>query len=149
MARKYSKYEIKVTYTNGDIENIKLSGIDNGSYTAMLDMYKQIKERYKDTECNIDFVGVSDNGEMGILFTKEIKNNNKPWFVEEAEQYTEQSMFNLVQQLHDTINLIERRGNWMTGELDLLNKMQDIYLHRIECYSNELGEEEKNSYLKT
>lgn len=143
MARKYSKYQIKITYTNGDTEDIKLGGIAKGSYKEMLQVYQQVKNQYANKECKIDFVGIGSAGEIGILFTKEVK-IEKPWFQKEAEEYTGATMSELIQRLHDTINLIERRGNWIQSEFDLQNKMQDIFLHRIETFDDSLGDDEKN-----
>lgn len=139
MARKYSKYEIKVTFLNGDTEDIKLNGINKGSYKEMLQVYQQVKDQYSNTECKIDFVGIGQAGELGVLFTKEFKINEKPLFQLEAEQYVNTTMPELLEQLYSTIENIKKRGEWLENERDITNKLLDIEMHKIEnfkLYSN-------------
>lgn len=45
-----------------------------------------------------------------------------------------------MERLQETLELIEKRGKWLSDEIKVLDKMQDIELHKIESYSNDLGE---------
>lgn len=140
--RKFSKYKIQIRHTNGDKENINIKTADDGSYKSMLEVYKRIKRQYAEIECNIDFLGESDTGQVGIIFTKENK-LNKPDFQIIAEKYANVTMLELLETLNTTLDLIDKRGKWLNDEIRVLNKMQDIELHKIESYSDILGEKEK------
>ncbi|MEG2786448.1 MAG: hypothetical protein RR942_01415 [Romboutsia sp.] len=75
MSRKYDQYKIKITYHNGDIEEIKYeSNINKSNYKEMLEVYRATKADYEDdkTVGMINFIGISEKGEVGIIFTKEV-----------------------------------------------------------------------------
>ncbi len=74
--RKYESYSIKITYLNGDTEDINYKGINTSSYKDMLKLYKDVKEEYKNESVTINFVGKTENGELRILFQKEIINKD-------------------------------------------------------------------------
>lgn len=135
MSRKYQSYEIKVVYQNGDLENISIlneTEVDKTSYKEMMRVYLEIKDTYKDKNCNIEFLGSSENGTLdAVLFIKEnkekktdtIKNNNP---IDKA-----------LKDLDIAINNIKQRKIFVTDMLSVLEKKQDFLLHKIETLDDE------------
>jgi hypothetical protein len=77
MSKKYQKYKINVQYLNGDIEDINMAGINTSSYSKMLEVYHRIKNTYADKVKIINFIGIDQEGNMHIKFTKEIKHKGR------------------------------------------------------------------------
>lgn len=124
MARKYEKYKITVKYLNGDTEDINLSGINTSNYSKMLEVYHRIKSTYADKAKTIDFVGVGQDGNMSIMFTKEIKPQGR----EELKQDIKDIMNNISKQLQ----LIKDKNFYHHDLIDALNKKEDVKLHELE-----------------
>lgn len=83
--RKYDAYKIKITYHNGDTEEVEYnSHVDTSNYKEMLEVYRHTKEEYINHKevAIIDFVGISEQGTIGILFTKEISNYIEPEIID-------------------------------------------------------------------
>jgi hypothetical protein len=132
--RKYSNYSIKVTYNNGDTEDITLKGINTSNYKEMLKVYNDVKEDHKNDSCIIDFVGVSDSGELGILFTKEIKveTNN----TEKMKMTTE----DILEEMNELLKVLQLKRKYYLNGLGERDKIKNDIEHEIEAYEgNNLG----------
>lgn len=156
MCRKYEEYKIKITYLNGDTEELNYKGINTSNYKEMLKLYKDIKEQYKEESVVIDFLGITNTGELGILFTKEIK--GKDYLDKQELEMTEEEILKDIQR---KMTLLYKRKDETINKLNAVNKKQDILLHQIESLPsktnnnikikmlNELQEIRKNRrYLK-
>lgn len=139
MCKKFIKYRVEVIYRNGETERFNLKGYNEYSYKSMMQLYNFVKKKFLNEECKINFIGIMSNGEEKVMFLKENK-QKKPEFQLQAEKYTNTTMVELMERLQETLELIEKRGKWLSDEIKVLDKMQDIELHKIESYSNDLGE---------
>lgn len=140
--RKFSMFNVVVEFADGSKEVVKYKEFDKTSYKDMMTMYKRVKEEYKDKNCNIKFVGVNKSGEMGVLFTKEnIKEVSKEEDREEIK--VDESVVDLLKELSSTINKINKARNSLEGELSLVNKQQDVLLHKFESSYENLSNKEK------
>ena len=59
--KKYEEYLIKVTYENGDVENIKYKGVNTSDWKQMMSIYRDVKEEYNNIDCQIDFMDYVKN----------------------------------------------------------------------------------------
>jgi len=135
MGKRYEKYKITVKYINGDIEDINLMGINTSNHSAMLKVYHRIKSTYADKVKTIDFVGVSKDGSMNVMWTKEIK----PTGNIELKEDINVIMDNISKQMQ----LIKNKNFYHYDLINVLNKKEDIKLHELEGikeikYMNEL-----------
>ncbi|MFH0334705.1 hypothetical protein [Clostridium perfringens] len=141
--RKYESYKVIVSFYNGEKEEIKYNGIKQTSYIDMLKAYRETKELYKDKSCRIDFIGVSANGELEVRWFKEFKGEEKEFQIK-AREYTETNSFELMENIINSIALLNKRNYYLKNRRDVLEKAQDIILHKIEHFDiSGLGNEEK------
>lgn len=129
--RKYQEYSIKITYLNGDTEDINYKGINTSSYKDMLKLYKDVKEEYKNESVTINFVGQTENGELGILFQKKIINKDAK-LKEEAEKVKNTSVQEILNQIIDNFNVLKEKRRIAIKNRDSYTKETDIRLHIIE-----------------
>lgn len=128
--RKYQEYSIKITYLNGDTEDINYKGINTSSYKDMLNLYRDVKEKYQDESVTIDFIGATDKGELGILFQKKIVTEDTA-LKEYAEKVTNIKVEDILQDIVYNIKLLNDKfedSKKYQGVLDkkINNKMHDI-----------------------
>ncbi|HFD2052206.1 TPA: hypothetical protein ACF2DE_002937 [Clostridium perfringens] len=141
--RKYESYKVIVSFYNGEKEEIKYNGIRQTSYIDMLKAYRETKELYKDKSCRIDFIGVSANGELEVRWFKEFKGEEKEFQIK-AREYAETNSFELMENIINSIALLNKRNYYLKNRRDVLEKAQDIILHKIEHFDiSGLGNEEK------
>jgi hypothetical protein len=126
MAKKYSSYNVKITYTNGDTEDITLKGINTSDYKEMIKVYNDVKEDHKNDSCIIDFVGVNDSGELGILFTKEI--NTKITDEDKLKMKVE----DIVPQISILLETLKLKREYHNKSQSVDDKKQDIKLHDLD-----------------
>lgn len=131
MARKYQKYAIRVEYLNGDQENINLMGIRTDNYNKMLSVYHGIKERYADKVKTIDFCGVCEDGTMGVMWKKEIKQ-------ETGRTELNEDVVTVCNRIANDLRLVKEKYFHHSSMLSVLDKKEDIILHEIET-SKKLG----------
>lgn len=126
MARKFQNYKLKINYPNGDTEDVNFKGINTSNYKDMLNLYKEVKEQYKDVCCTIDFIGESENGDLGILFTKciEIK--------EDQNSDMMRNTFDIASEIRYLLKLLNKKEKYHNHVLPALNKKQDVMLHQME-----------------
>lgn len=128
--RKYNEFKIEVEFLNGDIEEINYKSYDTKSYKQMMELYKETRETYSDTSCKIKFKGISEEGELGVLFIKEIKTKDQE-LKEEAEYIENTSVEVLLEnalKLSNIINNEKKRAiNLTISEID--KKISSINHH--------------------
>ena len=130
--RKYSEFKIEVEFLNGDFEEIKFKDTNNQSYNEMMKAYKRVKEDYKETSCKIKFKGISDSGEIGCLFIKEIKTEDQKR-KEEAEFIENTSVEELLNIAKESFEFLNRKKKILDDKQALYNKNIDTILHNLEC----------------
>ncbi|HDK7314211.1 TPA: hypothetical protein PTV97_003347 [Clostridium botulinum] len=142
--RKYQEYSIKITYLNGDTEDINYKGINTSNYNDMLNLYRDIKEKYQDESVIINFLGKTDKGELGILFQKKIINKDAE-LKEYAEKVVNTEIEDIIKDIYNSFKLLNDKRKYSNEQINICNKKQDILLHKIEHFNNELGNEIKIS----
>lgn len=142
--RKYQEYSIKITYLNGDTEDINYKGINTSSYKDMLNLYRDVKEKYQDESVTIDFIGATDKGELGILFQKKIITEDTA-LKEYAEKVTNIKVEDIIKNIYSNFKMLNDKRKYSHEQISICDKEQDILLHKIECFNNELG----NNEIKT
>lgn len=83
--RKHVKYMVVVNCINGDKQEFNFDGI-NMKYREMLNRYSEVKEKFGNDKdvLNIQFIGITKDKEINVIYTKEVsKENNKLDFVNE------------------------------------------------------------------
>lgn len=127
--RKYENYKIIVTYDNGDKEEINYKGINTSSYKDMLNLYNEVKEKYSDRCVVIDFVGVGENGNLSVFWTKKIDNKI------EEESIESKTSIELIESMKSILETLRKKETNMRDKLGVVNKEQDIQLHKIENFN--------------
>jgi hypothetical protein len=140
MERKYQKYKINVQYLNGDIEDINMAGINTSSYSKMLEVYHRIKNTYADKVKIINFIGIDQEGNMHIKFTKEIKHKGRDDLKQDINE--------ILDNISKEILLIKEKNFYHHGLIDALNKKEDLKLHELESldkvkFNNEADEDKE------
>ncbi len=66
--RKYGSYAVEIIHLNGNRQIREAT--ENNSYKDTINLYHNVKEDYMNREVTINFVGLTDEGEQGIIFSK-------------------------------------------------------------------------------
>jgi hypothetical protein len=122
MTSKYQRYMIQVNYLNGNKENIEYINnkpVDTSSYKEMMKVYKEIKEQYTNLCTSIDFVGITEDEQLNVLFTKKMIN----------EENTENS-FELIKQLNEIVNKLKNKSDKAQDMLCLVEKEKSVFEHK-------------------
>jgi hypothetical protein len=113
---------------NGNKENIEytnLKNINTSSYKEMLSIYNQTKEQYKNQSVTIDFVGITSDEQVKVLFSKKIKNENDDNF----------NSFELIDDLHFKTIMLKKRKYFISKQLGIIEKEKNVFEHKnIEFY---------------
>lgn len=120
--KKFTEYIIQTTSVIGEIETIEVTGINKSNYKEMLEVYRDVKEDYKDISCKIDFIGKNDNGQVKVLWSKNNINN-------EPKEYKEKSFQDIISEF---LNATEEKINQCNYEISKLDKETSNTLHKIE-----------------
>jgi hypothetical protein len=124
MTSKYRRYKILVTYLNGnkeEIEYINNKPINTSDYKEMMKVYREVKEQYINLCTTIDFIGVTTDEQLNIIFSKQMT----------QEENTEDS-FELIEQLNEIVNKIKEKANKVQDLLSLIDKEKSKIEH--ECF---------------
>lgn len=124
MGKKYQKYKINVQYLNGDVEDINMAGINTSSHSKMLEVYHRVKNTYADKVKIINFIGIDQQGNMHIKFTKEIK--------QKGNDELNQDINDIIKNISKQMLLIKAKNFHHHDLIDALNKKEDIKLHELE-----------------
>lgn len=135
MCKKYSQYKIMITYLNGDKEELSYKGVNTESYKDMIKFYQDIKKQYINESVLIDFVGVNDNGELGVLFTKKIVTEETKQ-KELADKVANTRVEDILNDIKENIELLKARVEYCNGQRSVLDKQENIELHKIEHFHN-------------
>lgn len=134
--RKYVSYTIKITYDNGDIEDVNYkeyyNNCDEKSYNNMMDVYKKVRKQYEKESCIIDFLGVSEKGKLGIVFTKEIN-------IKTNKEKLETKSEDIINKLEELLILVNDKEKYHNTNLGAVQKEQDFTLHKIQIYNGGLN----------
>ena len=123
--RKYNYYDIKVINNlDGSIENINMLNeekVDKSNYKQMLEVYRDIKEQYKDEDVTIDFCGVANDSSIKVLYKKELNTYN-----------CKNNIYNLINQLNEIVNKIIKRNKYLLSLKSIYDSKEQRELHKIE-----------------
>lgn len=118
MCKKYQKYRISVTYENLLEELIEYNyinkSINNYNYKDMLKVYKDFKETCAKDVIQIDFMGVSSVGEIGIIFTKDCKVKPKHTVAESTDS--------LITEAKEIIKVISDKQKYHSSMVAIFDK---------------------------
>lgn len=120
---KYQKYTIQITYLNGNKENIEYTNFKNintSSYKEMLKIYTETKEQYKNESVTIDFVGVTPDEKMNVLFSKKIK----------SEDEENMNSFELIKDIYSKTLLLQEKAKAISDKRGLIDKEKNIFEHK-------------------
>lgn len=140
--RKYYKYSVIIEFLNGDKENINYEEEKSRNYSEMLELYRQTKEQYKDECVTISFCGITEDNKINVLFEKCIVNKEELKIKEEADEIANSSGQDVLLELKEIINKIQRYRGYINGQEGVYDKKQDILLHKIESNKLENIEDE-------
>ena len=146
MSRKYSTYRIHVVYKGGE-EDIVLNDISSSNYKETLATYNGIKETLQDKGAiKIEFQGITKDGEIGILFTKECELIED---TEDTEEVKEIRGFKEIFKDMHTLAIELKTKFQHDGEIiDFKNKELDMYSHIIEDFDKNDFETEEEAILE-
>lgn len=146
MSRKYSTYRIHVVYKGGE-EDIVLNDISSSSYKETLTTYNEIKETLQDKGAiKIEFQGITKDGEIGILFTKEcelIENTEDTEEVKEIRGFKE-----IFKDMHTLAIELKTKFQHDGEIINFKNKELDMYSHIIEDFDKNDFETEEEAILE-
>ena len=146
MSRKYSTYRIHVVYKGGE-EDIVLNDISSSNYKETLTTYNEIKETLQDKGAiKIEFQGITKDGEIGILFTKEcelIENTDSTEDIEELRGFEE-----IFKDMHTLAIELKTKFQHDGEIIDFKNKELDMYSHIIEDFDKNDFETEEKAILE-
>lgn len=134
MSKKYQEFKIKITYLNGDSEEINYNKQDKSKYRDMLELYKQTKEKFKDECVIIDFLGVEGDGELGILFQKKIVNDKESKIKTQADLVRNMPLSEVLDQMESLMKILEDKSSKSDERINVYNKRQDLLLHKVEGF---------------
>ncbi|MBD5589107.1 hypothetical protein [Clostridium botulinum] len=129
--KKYQEYSIKITYLNGDTEDISYKGINTSNWNDMLKLYRDIKEKYLDESVVIYFIGKTLDGQFKIIWHKEIINKDAE-LKEEAEEIANTSVQEVLNQIINNFNVLKEKRRIAIKNRDSYTKETDIRLHIME-----------------
>lgn len=135
--RKYTQYQIILEYLNGDKETINYNDNRMNTYKGALEIYRETKAEYKDSCVTIKFAGVTENGDIEILFEKAIINQEMYDEYNKANEIKEQNMIDLLQNLSESIEKTLDRTDYIKEQIPLADKNADIAVHNIQNYKGD------------
>lgn len=149
MSRKYSTYRIHVVYKGGE-EDIVLNDISSSNYKETLSTYNEIKETLQDKGAiKIEFQGITKDGEIGVLFTKECELIEDTEDTEGTEEVKEIRGFKEIFKDMHTLAIELKTKFQHDGEIiDFKNKELDMYSHIIEDFDKNDFETEEEAILE-
>ena len=135
MARKNEYYRINITYNDARIEEAKYrEGIDTRNWNKMISEYKRIKELLKNKKdvAFIDFIGIGFNGEIEVIFTKEITK------IIDNEQATRLDLDcrEVTKDIYDLLGILNMQLNHYKNIFGKSVKERNNLLHEIELSDN-------------
>lgn len=139
--KKYQEYKIVVTYINGDKEEINYKGINTSNYKDMIKLYSDIKDEYSDKSATIEFIGVDNLGELKIFWSKKVE-------AKEETINTDISIEEILTNIKSNLELLIEKEISAHAKQGMLDKQQDVQLHRIENIDNGIFKSEEQKALE-
>lgn len=138
MGRKYNKYKIIVSYTNGDKEEVKLNGINNSSYKETMKLYKDVKDEYINLSSvsTISFLGQTLKGELEAMFTKEVNIKQEQTTEDFIEENINKDVRDTVTEISDRIQLLKTQKESFYSKVMICEKRRDTLLHMVGMLGN-------------
>lgn len=131
MANKYSTYKVLVIGKEGQ-EEITLGGI-NTNYRSMLEVYRHAKETLNtDDVYEIQFVGVTDGGELKVFFSKSYDIKEKTPGEEKIEEQKDKDTYDIMWQIRDLLKDLKEKRTNSSAILGSVDKQINVEMHRIE-----------------
>ena len=149
MSRKYSTYRIHVVYKGGE-EDIVLNDISSSNYKETLATYNEIKETLQDKGAiKIEFQGITKDGEIGVLFTKEcelIENTEESEEIEEVKEI--RGFKEIFKDMHTLAVELKTKYIHDNSIINYKTKELDMYLHIIETFDEKEFNTENEAILE-
>lgn len=137
--KKYNQYKIILTKQDGSKKKISTSAIKKHSYRNMMEEYKKIRDNISNDIIQIDFIGVGEGENEGVLFTKEyeVKENNKYSKTASVEE--------LVQQAKEIFDILAQKKEYHNQMKSIFDKQTNVLIHATETIDKYEGniEQEK------
>lgn len=152
---KCIKYQIIITYINGDKENVSCNNIDVSNFKAMKEFYDTVKEKYKNnkTISTIGFKGITKNGDIvDIWREKEI--NVVSNIEKEQEEYIEKNkdrdVREITKEISFALNCLKEMKIYHNNKLSECDLERSILLHETELSNNKVfdSQQEQDEYEK-
>lgn len=125
--RVYKGYKIRVINEEGE-KYIELNGnINTTSYNTMIEYYHMTKYKYQDEDCVVEMLGVYDDGSVGnVIFSKR--------FCQEVIEDKEilKPTDEIVGEIKSLLELLDRKNEYHRNMKSVLDKKQNLLLHKIE-----------------
>lgn len=122
--------------------------MDKSNYRQMLEVYRAIKEQYKNDNVTIDFYGVDDKSTMKILYEKKLGKSDNT----DIEVETSENVIDLCKQLNDICKKFNNKQEQINNQRAIFDKHQDLLLHKLENLKRkniyELNDQEKENILQ-
>jgi hypothetical protein len=119
MSRKYEKYSVKVTFLDNSIEEIQYQGVNTSKYKEMLKVYNDVKNQYMEKARLIEFLGVSEDGQLTVMFKKPIIEVNKPSLIDELSNVLNK-IENRKRQLNDVVTILDKEINGVNHDIEAI-----------------------------
>jgi hypothetical protein len=123
MSSKYRRYKIIVNYLNGnkeEIEYINNRPVNTSSYKDMMKVYKEVKEQYINICSSIDFIGITEDEQLNIMYSKKNKQDND----------NSENSFELIEQLNEIVNKLKKKSTEAQDLLSLIDKEKNVFEHK-------------------
>jgi hypothetical protein len=117
MSRKYEKYSVKVTFLDNSIEEIQYQGVNTSNYKEMLKLYGDVKNQYMDKARLIEFLGISENGQLTVMFKKPIIETTKPTLIDELSNVLTK-IESRKEQLNDIVGILDKEINGFNHDIE-------------------------------
>lgn len=147
-ANNRRKYQLKITYIDGDVEYVKFNGIDNTNKKEVDKVYVDVKNNHpkKDKILTIEYLSIDARGIARICFTKEMaKPTEKEKFIKEN---INTDIREIVSDVLVRLELLKQMTPYHQNKLSECDRLRSEYLHKIAATKNKkfVSEKDKQDY---
>lgn len=151
---KCIKYQIILTYVNGDKEEVNCNNVDVNNFKAMRDFYNTgVKAKYENnkTIATIGFKGITQSGKIKNLWDKEINvaSNIEKEQREYIEKNKDRDVREITKEISFALNCLKEMKTYHNNKLSACDVERSILLHEIELSKNKAfnSKEEEQIYI--
>lgn len=151
---KCIKYQIILTYINGDKEEVNCNNVDVNNFKAMRDFYNtDVKAKYENnkTIATIGFKGITQSGKVKNLWDKEINvaSNIEKEQREYIEKNKDRDVREITKEISFALNCLKEMKTYHNNKLSACDVERSILLHEIELSNNKVfdSKEEEQEYI--